>query len=192
MKSFSIYLLKVTLILQVACLNIGAFEVGDVILLDLDCYSCQKIEDETFGPYSHSGLVLEVNGKKVVAQSLSSVHHVSIKAFLGFSNKPALHLRPINISKDQQIILNETYQEKYFGQLFDHDYLWDNDTYYCSEFIYKLLSDAHVLKDLAPSVMDFSRNYDFWKIYFHSEPPQGELGISPNDFFRSSDFYQVK
>lgn len=192
MKSFSIYLLKLTLLLQIACLNIKAFEVGDVILLDLDCYSCQKIEDETFGPYSHSGLVLEVDGKKVVAQSLSSVHHVAIKAFLGFSNKPALHLRPTNITKNQQRILNETYRDKYFGQLFDHDFLWDDETYYCSEFIYKILNEANILNDLAPWPMNFSRNYDFWKTYFHNEPPQGELGISPNDFFRSSDFYQVK
>lgn len=192
MKSISLYLLKMTLFCQIYCLSIGAYQVGDVILLDLDCYSCQKIEDETFGPYSHSGVIVEVAGKKVVAQSLSKVHHVTIKAFLNFASKPALHLRPKEITPEQKTYLSELYLQKYQGHLFDHDFLWDNETYYCSEFIYKLLNDAQVLNDLVAAPMDFSRNYDFWKIYFHGEPPQGELGISPNDFLRSSDFYQVK
>lgn len=192
MKTLNIMTLKIFVIWQICCLNIGAFEVGDILLLDLDCYSCQRIEDETFGPYSHSGIVLEVNGQKVVAQSLSKVHHVSINAFLGFAKKPALHLRPKNINKEQQDFMNQRYLDFYFGELFDHDYLWNNETYYCSEFLYHLLNDANVLFDLKPAPMNFTRNWDFWKIYFHAEPPQGQLGLSPNDFFRSSDFYQVK
>lgn len=174
-----------------SCLNLQAmadFKVGDVLLLDLDCYSCQRIEDETFGPFSHSGVIVEVNQKLVVAQSLSKVHHVEIKAFLKFSNKPVLHIRPKNISDLQRVLISQKYSSKFYGLQFDHDYLWDDETLYCSEFLYKLLSSALKFDDLIPAPMNFSRNYDFWKMYFGKNPPQGQIGLSPNDFYRSSDF----
>ncbi len=180
-------------ILSLGCLNIVAsdfnhLEVGDVFLLDLDCYSCQRIEDETFGPYSHSGIVVEVDGELVIAQSLSNVHHVRIEAFLKFSAKKALHLRPKSINKAKRALLSKNYKEKFYGAEFDHDFLWDNDTYYCSEFLFHLLDSVGALHDLKPLPMNFERNYDFWNIYFDHGVPQGELGLSPNDFFRSRDF----
>ncbi|EQC48022.1 YiiX/YebB-like N1pC/P60 family cysteine hydrolase [Bacteriovorax sp. Seq25_V] len=188
------FLRNITLsIIVFGCLNIVArdyqdLQVGDVLLLDLDCYSCQRIEDETFGPYSHSGIVVEVNGELVIAQALSTVHHLRVSAFLKFSPKKALHLRPKKMTNSKQKNLSHNYMNKFYGAEFDHDFLWDNDSFYCSEFLFKLLDSVNVLSDLKALPMNFERNYDFWNIYFDHGVPQGEIGISPNDFYRSSDF----
>ena len=47
---------------------------GDVVLIDLNCYVCKIIKDETSSEYSHSGLIIGHNGNDyMVAQSLGKL-----------------------------------------------------------------------------------------------------------------------
>lgn len=176
---------------QIVLANPTQIKVGDVLLLDLDCPSCQAIEDETFGPYSHSGVVIEVEGELMIAQSLQYVHYLRPKTFYNFSNKPILHLRPKNITDDQRKTINLIYFNQFHRVPFDHSFTWGNDSYYCSEFIYKLLARTIKFKSFGPKKMNYLRNWDFWNDYFNHIPPQDQPGLSPNDFMRSSDFYKI-
>lgn len=169
-------------------LNIDTLETGDVILLDLDCWSCSLIEDETQGPFSHSGLVFRNDNSIHIGQSLGEVYLLEINSFLALSNKKATVLRPRKINAKHKKDLKELYFTKYEGVVFDHDYTWGDDSYYCSEFIYKILNDSLKFKKFSPKPMSYLRNWNLWTQYFGHTPPQGKMGISPNDFYRSSEF----
>lgn len=167
-------------------------KTGDILLVDMDCWSCQLIEDETFGPYSHSGLVINIGDKTYIGQSLEKVYLLELKYFKNFSTKPLMHLRPKAMNEKGRKKLIHRYQTYYDGIAFDHDFEWGDDSLYCSEFIYKLLDDVLDFENFLPRPMEYGRNWQAWRQYFRKDPPQGELGISPNDFFRSSEFQFIQ
>jgi hypothetical protein len=171
--------------------QLNQLKTGDVVLLDMDCWSCQLIEDETFGPYSHSGIIIRVDGKLMVGQSLGEVYLLELDKFMAMTKKPALHLRPKGMNKAKRNKLVSLYKYKYDGLPFDEDFLWDDEALYCSEFIYKILDDVLKFKTFSPDPMNYERNWQGWGSYFGKVPPQGKIGIAPNDFARSSDFYQL-
>ncbi len=59
------------------------------------------------------------------------------------------------------------------GKPFDHDYNWDDEKYYCSELVGKLLG-------LPPQPMDFSAA--IWPPEYKKH--QGEPGLSPDGIFQ--------
>ncbi len=165
-----------------------SLKTGDIILLDMDCFSCELIEQQTGGPFSHSGIVLKHGSRYFVAQSLGNVHHIPLKNFLSYSRKKAQVMRPKYLSYAMRKQLLANYQEKYMGQPFDHDYIWDDEKLYCSEFLYKLLKSVYAIVDFVPKPMSYDKNTDAWERYFGKKPPTGLPGLSPNDFYYSSDF----
>jgi hypothetical protein len=181
--------MKLTFILFFISTYISALElkVGDVILLDLDCYSCQRIESETNSRFSHSGVVISDGEELFVAQALSNVHHLSVRDFLKMTPKYVVLRTSRNLSKFKKDHW-KVYLNNFYKLPFDYDYLWDDETLYCSEFIYKFMSELISFKDLSTYKMDFTRNWDFWTRHFGTTPPQGMPGISPEDFNRSGDF----
>ena len=180
------------LILTLLSINTTAFnfKVGDVILLDLDCFSCQRIEDETGSRFSHSGVVISDGVQLYVAQSLRNVHHLEVEDFLKMTPKYIVLRMKKSISNFKENHW-ENYKSSFYKLPFDHHYLWDDDSLYCSEFIYKFMSSLIKFTDLNTYPMDFTRNWEFWKRYFGETPPQDMPGISPEDFNKSSDFRVV-
>ena len=64
------------------------FRPGDLVLINLNCYSCQVIADETGSLYSHSGLVIEVTDNKItLVESLSKVSTIDLKTFISRRKK---------------------------------------------------------------------------------------------------------
>ncbi|OUR99703.1 hypothetical protein A9Q84_01375 [Halobacteriovorax marinus] len=195
MKNLLVILFLLAISLKSQAFSIQDFKVGDVILLDLDCPSCQIIEDETGSRFSHSGVVISNGRELFVAQALGKVHFVRIKTFLEFSrtrfaprNQKYVVLRPVlnlrNFKKNHW----KLYKNKYENVSFDHSYEWDDETLYCSEFLFKFMNELMGFKDLKTYKMDYTRNWEFWTRYFGHTPPQGKEGLAPDDFYRSSDF----
>lgn len=176
--------------------------VGDILLLELPCYSCQRIAEETKSGFSHSGLILKnPQGELVVAESLSSVRVVELKSFVKRSTKGAT----LKVMRTNDFIMGadqlrksswELFQTKYQGLLFDDLFLWDRrdqwgrEMLYCSEFIAKLLNHF-LINPLEPEPMDFSLHWEFWQRYFGRTPPQGELGNSPASFEVAPGWFAV-
>lgn len=163
------------------------FQVGDVILLDLDCRSCQIIEDESKGRFSHSGVVISDGKELFAAQSLGFVHHMPVKKFLKYTDKYVV-VRPTVNTESFKKYHWDVYKSEYYMTPFDSDYRWDDQTLYCSEFLFKFMDSFMNFKDLTSAPMDFTRNWDYWASHFRNGPPQDIEGISPNDFYRTSDF----
>lgn len=182
-----------------------ALRPGDVILMDLGCYSCRMISATTSSPFNHSGLVVEATGDGVVyvAQSLSKTEKIPLADFLSQAKRHSAlmvrrprELHEIFLKSPEQfdslaLRLKRDFAAKFEGHPFDEDFLWDNvsengeEPLYCSEMILKALNKI-LGKSLAPLPMDFSPQMDFWTRYFKGHVPQGLPGYSPGLFERDA------
>ena len=177
--------------------------VGDIILIDLDCYICQIIKEETQSKYSHSGLVIgHENGKPLVAQSLGEIEVVTLQIFLK-SRRPGT---PVNLKRSKELdslffsnmdeyrsrtqLLQYFYFNKYSQNPFDRLFLWDNynengvELLYCSEFIVKIMNEILTYK-LQTEAMSFNKHSEFWETYYGDIPvPEGQPGSSPGSLDR--------
>ena len=187
-------LLKIIFLFSSFILNASAspWKNGDVLLQSRRCYMCRLIESETAAPYSHMGLIVWSKGWKVI-DALGKVRLINLDDFLreGDPAKVHLHLRP---KLKRSLAWHDV--EAFLGAGYDADFLWDNlgadgrEIYYCSELITKILNPL-LWDPLLPSPMDFSKHWNDWLRIFNGDPPQGKLGNSPADFYRSSEFILV-
>ena len=170
-------------------------ETGDVILQPLKCWSCSLIEGEEDSNFAHIGIVVKRENKTFVAEAYGKVKLVSLEKFLEKTHpdkenkflrlKTAENLDKLNLVKNI---------EKLLGNPYDSGFRWDNfsngvEKIYCSELVYKVLNPLVDFSDLAPKVMHFGENPEMWDRFFRGNTPRGEIGISPEDFNKSTDFY---
>ncbi|NCN50878.1 MAG: hypothetical protein COW01_08695 [Bdellovibrionales bacterium CG12_big_fil_rev_8_21_14_0_65_38_15] len=164
---------------------------GDVILIELRCYSCSIIADETNSRFSHSGVVIGKQGNQIqVAQAFGPVHMTSLENFLNQRVKgtSALVLRSDELKASAKELSLE-FNQSWKGIPFDPNYTWDNEKLYCSEFVAKFL-EVFLGPVLPPKPLDFSRNWDYWSRVMYPVP-QGKPGNSPGDLERSPIFFHV-
>lgn len=173
---------------------------GDVLLQPLHCWSCNLIEAQEESAYSHIGVVLDLEGEIFVAEAWGKVKIVPLKKFLSKTQKGAkvkvrrLDFHPFSYSQFTSELMMKLMS--YEGNPYDSKFLWDNyieekEALYCSELVYKALIPFVPLHDLAPKKMLFDINPELWDRYFRGETPRGKLGISPEDFNHTTDFYTV-
>lgn len=166
----------------------GSIRAGDILLQPLDCWSCELIVGEEKSPYSHIALALD---SKTVIEAYGKVRIISLQEFLG------------KTGKDKKVLVKRSFFEFSEKELkiaaskiqnlpYDSKFLWDDETLYCSELVYKILARFVEFTELAPKPMHFDYKPEMWRRFFRGDPPVGELGISPGDFDRSTDFYTVK
>lgn len=177
---------------------------GDVLLLPMRCTLCQAIARETGSPYAHSGVLLQgPEGKWWVAQALGKVELISLDKFLSMAWPLGDygHFRHHQLQKNPQLAkgLWSIFKTSFEGAPFDHAFLWDNfnqlgqEEYYCSEFVAKFLNQI-LPAPIAPAIMDFSLEWEFWLKYFSHygvTVPQGKRGLAPADIEHSPDFMPV-
>ncbi|MBH48773.1 MAG: hypothetical protein CME71_11445 [Halobacteriovorax sp.] len=183
MKSFLKSLILLSLSLSAHSLELRP---GDILLIELRCYSCSIIADETGSRFSHSGVVLGKQGNETfVAQALGRVHVTTLSNFKSQKVKSTslLVLRPKNFSPSENLM--EVFSRDWSGIPFDSNYTWDDEKLYCSEFVAKFL-ESFMGPVFPPKPLDFSRNWDYWSSVLNPVP-QGEPGNSPGDFERSSE-----
>lgn len=165
-------------------------KAGDVILIELRCYSCSLIADETGSRFSHSGVVLgERQGEILVAQALGNVHATTLTKFLSqkTKNTSALVRRPKNLYANESLI--KVFARDWMGRPFDSSYTWDDEKLYCSEFVAKFL-EVFLGPVLPPKPLDFSRHWDYWSSVLNPVP-QGEPGNSPGDLEKTNEFTSI-
>ncbi len=163
---------------------------GDVLLMELRCYSCSIIADETDSRFSHSGVVLgKHGGETIVAQALGRVHALPLQRFLQQKQRGSSVLvrRPFE-ALEQAELINE-FNSSWQNRPFDSAYTWDDEKLYCSEFVAKFL-EVFLGPVFPAAPLDFSRNWDYWSQVMNPVP-QGELGNSPGDFERSEALQTV-
>ena len=198
-----ILLLLVLLSNNSFALKVSDLQVGDVVLLSLNCRECRVIESETNSLFSHSGVVIKDQDKSIkIAQSLGRVALFSFEDFArNITPKTFVHVyRPRELrqlsSKHLSLLednMLRVFNEKFLGAPFDSKYIWDNynalgeELLYCSEFIAKFL-DNFLKEKTTTQFTSYNKHYDYWFKYFKGEIPENELGNSPAAFSKDNRF----
>ena len=183
--------------------SIPELQVGDIVFQDLDCGPpCQAIEAVTSGyngaQLSHNGIITEVNGKKfnqifvveaigdgVVKTPLDKFLERSDKVIVGRLKSDYTYMIPDAISYIETSILGKPY-----------DYIFDlkDDTYYCSEVIYKGFQivdskqNLFIVNPMTFNEPNTNNPFVHWVSYYeelNAEIPEGELGLNPGSMSQS-------
>lgn len=189
--------------LNALALEIRQLQVGDVLLLSLNCYECRMIESETDSLFSHSGVVIvDEYGVLRVGQALGSLHAATYADFIRNKTKGTyVHVyRPkefLNLTVEQvdfmEGIMLDVFNERFKNAPFDSRFIWDNynskgeELLYCSEFIAKFL-DMFLTQKTVPFPISYDKNLEYWTKLFKGDVPHGELGNSPASFSRDERF----
>lgn len=171
---------------------------GDLLFQDLDCGElCDAIEAVTPGyknaRFSHIGLVvrdstgiaiIESIHKGTVITPLDSFFNQSLdkngnpKVWVGRLKNEYQHVIPIAIA----------YAKLSIGTPYDHEFLFNNSSLYCSEMIYKAFFDSTKQSYLFnPAPMTFKNDttntyFPAWVSYYKKlniPVPEGKPGINP-------------
>jgi len=196
------FILFIALLCSFLSVKSFAFELrtGDVLLQPLKCWSCSLIEQQEQSEYAHIGMVINFSGQTFVAEAFGKVKIVPLKDFLSKTAKGKkvkvrradyhfLAFEPVQLA-----LINKTLE--YVGNPYDSAFLWNNEingveALYCSELVYKVLAHYIPFSLLRPKEMLFDVNPEMWDRYFRGNTPRGQLGISPEDFNQSYDFYTL-
>jgi len=171
---------------------------GDIIFQDLDSSPlCGAIEEVTPGifnqNFSHVGLIISIENKFKIIESFSNgVKIIDFQDFLirslTDSGVPKITIARIHEEiqkKHPNLITNAIKKSKDFlGSPYDEEFLLNNNSFYCSEFIYEIFSQDFDFFNL--NNMTF-KNKDgiylkIWVDYFKQlkmEIPEQKKGINP-------------
>lgn len=175
----------------------SVLKTGDILLQPLSCWSCSLIEQQENSQFSHIGVFIKINKKSFILEALGEVRLVALSTFLARTKKNKkvlvrrnLFLRPMNF---EQLISGAS---RMVGKPYDKEFRWDNfyqsqEAFYCSELVFKLFDSVNLLKRTEPKRMPFDINPIQWDRYFNGHTPRGEIGVSPEDFHKSLDFFTV-
>lgn len=173
-------------------------QTGDVILQPLKCWSCSLITAQEKSEFAHIGIVVKKENQIFVAEAYGEVQLVTLEKFLekNHPDKKAKYIR-LKLHKNLDPFVLSHLIQGYIGNPYDAQFGWNNfkggkELMYCSELVYKVLEPLVSFNDLSPKPMLFDVNPDYWDRFFRGETPRGEDGISPEDFNKSLDFFELK
>jgi len=185
-----------------SALETSGLKSGDVILISLPCRICKVIEAEEGAPFSHMGVILKYNRQISVLDAYGEVRELPLQDFLKLKTpgtSPVIlraKTNPPNLLADSTFQLLLRFKVKFRGNSYDSDFLWDNsdengEKLYCSEFVAKFLN-PNLPEPIQPKRMHFRVQREEWLRFFKGRnPPDGQPGISPADFYRSELFRNV-
>lgn len=107
---------------------------GDLVFQDLECgLRCELIRRVTRTRYSHVGVVIEREGKRLVWEAYHDVAPIALGDWVARGRERRVGVyRPRRVPTDLEARL-----ETMAGRPYDGDYQWDDERIYCSELIVK-------------------------------------------------------
>ncbi|TMM29998.1 hypothetical protein FDT66_09030 [Polaribacter aestuariivivens] len=152
--------------------------------------------------YSHVGMAMQKDEKWFVLEAIpkEGVCQTPLNKFLNRNknkfNKSQTTVARLNKYYQPYISEAIVYGVERVNTPYDDIFLWDDDSYYCSELIYKMFSTQNIPTDSIPFVThpmtfnDSSGNpMPAWKTYYkvRNQPiPEGVEGTNPNLMASSS------
>ena len=146
--------------------------------------------------YSHVGMAMQVDGKWFVLEAIpkKGICQTPLKKFLNRNKN--------KFNKSQTTVARlDSYYQPYISRAieygierintpYDEIFLWDDNSYYCSELIYKMFSSQDIPTDFIPFLthpMTFNDStgnpMSSWATYYETrnQPiPEGIEGTNPN------------
>ena len=146
--------------------------------------------------YSHVGMAVKKDEKWFVLEAIpkEGICETPLAKFLN-RNKSKSNKSQTTVARldnDYQTYISEAieYGRERINKPYDDIFLWDDDSYYCSELIYKMFSSQNIPKDSIPfrtHLMTFNDNkgspMPSWENYYkiRNQPiPEGIEGTNPN------------
>jgi hypothetical protein len=168
--------------------NTGSGEIDNAIK-DVTATSLSK-------NYSHVGIAMQKEGKWFVVEAIpkKGICQTPLRKFLN-RNKNKLNKSQTTVAR------LDSYYQPYISKAiaygieridtpYDDIFLWDDNSYYCSELVYKMFSSQDLPKDAIPFLthpMTFNDStgnpMPSWKTYYktRNQPiPEGIEGTNPN------------
>ena len=181
-----------------------SLQEGDLLFQDLDCGDlCDAIETVTEGvngkDFSHCGMVIKINDSLKVIEAIGEQVQVnSIATFLARSDDSET-LQNTTVARVKSSYANliskaTAYALQQIGEPYDHEFILDNGSWYCSELLYEAFKDANNNKEffeLAPMTYKDPKTKSFfpaWVEYYkglNKDIPEGKLGLNPGSISRS-------
>jgi hypothetical protein len=174
-------------------------KTGDIIFQSMNCGPlCDAINQVTEGykdhDFSHLGLVYIQNDSIYIIEAAgSAVQLTSLEKFKSYTNETMFVGRLKRkhrklIPKAIDFALNQ------IGVPYDDAYLYDNESYYCSELIYDAFLNAHgkpffELQPMTFKAPNSDTYFEVWQEYYDKleiEIPEGELGCNPGGISTSN------
>lgn len=160
---------------------------GDILFQDLDCGPrCELIRAVTKSRYTHTGIVLEERGERVVWEAYGPVGPTPLAEWLrrGVEGKIAIYkLRP-SLQTKLPLIAAEVRALR--GLPYDANYQWDDANIYCSELIAKAVNRAAERGVFIPRpVGDLGGNEALVAQWSSGTISARTLVVSPHDLVRS-------
>ncbi|WP_297805385.1 YiiX/YebB-like N1pC/P60 family cysteine hydrolase [uncultured Polaribacter sp.] len=146
--------------------------------------------------YSHVGMAVKKDEKWFVLEAIpkEGICETPLAKFLN-RNKNKFNKSQTTVARldnDYQLYISKAieYGRERINKPYDDIFLWDDDSYYCSELIYKMFSSQDLPKDSIPFLthsMTFNDSkgnpMTSWKNYYkiRNQPiPEGIEGTNPN------------
>lgn len=168
--------------------NTGTGEIDNAIK-DVTATSLSK-------NYSHVGIAMQKEGEWFVVEAIpkEGICQTPLKKFLN-RNKNKFNKSQTTVARldsDYQPYISKAiaYGIERIDTPYDEIFLWDDNSYYCSELVYKMFSSQNLSKDEIPFLthpMTFNDStgnpMPSWKNYYkkRNQPiPEGIEGTNPN------------
>ena len=182
--------------------------IGDILFQDLDSSPlCDAIEKVTPGfnnyNFSHIGIVVELGDPncinsdydyedniKILEAIPEKVKKTRLDSFLNRSfdenNNPKVIVG--RLKKEHSHIIDDavSFLKSKLGENYDHDFLANNNKYYCSELIHEAFKKNQIFNLKPMTFIDSETNkiMDLWEEYYKElniRVPEGEPGINPGN-----------
>ena len=183
-----------------------SLQLGDMLFQDLDSSPlCDAIESVTpgykGGNFSHIGIVVELGDPycinpnyifedhiRILEAIPNKVQTIRLDSFLNRSfdknKKPKVIVGRLKAQYQHTINDAITFLKKNLGVKYDYAFLINNDTYYCSELIYKAFEKDSIFQLNSMTFLHPETNdtLEIWKKYYTDlgvNIPENKLGINP-------------
>jgi hypothetical protein len=123
---------------------------GDIVFLGTIGPQGEAIRQATGSPYTHCGVVFQLNGRLMVYEAVQPVRATTIEAFQARSLPGTFHARrPQTPPEAPALAKARHWAEAQLGRHYDSRFLWSNGALYCSELVWKAYAQAGV--ELCPT-----------------------------------------
>lgn len=155
--------------------------------------------------FSHVGVLFRENEQWVVLEAVpeQGVRIVTLDTFQAPAKGEVVRVFVGRIKEEYPFDLEKLidYGKKQLGKPYDDAFGWTDESYYCSELVYKMFLNAGQTKAFETNAMTFKgengQTLPTWQIYYQKlgvKIPEGEIGINPNGMSRSDAielFYEL-
>lgn len=199
MKSFA----RLILICFSFCIEICLaqnFKDGDIIFHSSLSQQSKAVEEATYSPYSHCGMIFHENGKPYVYEAVQPVGKRKLNDWIesGVSKKfVVMRLKDSSILTKDNLQKMRNFATSQFGKNYDIYFSWNDKEWYCSELVWKTYFTILSIELAKPKALrDFNIDSPLVRRTmtkrYGNNIPYDEKMISPGQLFESKLLYRIK